>query len=171
MAKNKPGKIKQCAGEDCETLIRPSNWPADQHPGIQAHAGYGLCTKCKRKHDGHVQESRAVARPSDAENLASLEAWFKSRRPFRRALGQTYFPEWRGNMRGTANVIQRKQAETVSNRGKGGKRGKTRPELLKPCGTTGAYQRHVANKEPIDDACRAANTKARAEQRAKAKAR
>ncbi|MGW2692403.1 WhiB family transcriptional regulator [Streptomyces sp. NPDC001296] len=30
------------------------------------------------------------------------------------------------------------------------------------CGTRSAYQRHVKNKEPIDDACRAANTKATA---------
>lgn len=29
---------------------------------------------------------------------------------------------------------------------------------LAACGTRSAYQRHVRNKEPIDDACRAANT-------------
>lgn len=31
---------------------------------------------------------------------------------------------------------------------------------LAPCGTRSAYQRHVRNQEPIDDACRAANTAA-----------
>ncbi|MGW6009665.1 WhiB family transcriptional regulator [Streptomyces sp. NPDC055210] len=30
---------------------------------------------------------------------------------------------------------------------------------LEPCGTRAAYQRHVRRKEPIDDACRAANTR------------
>lgn len=29
-----------------------------------------------------------------------------------------------------------------------------------PCGTRSAYQRHVKKREPIDDACRAANTAA-----------
>lgn len=33
-------------------------------------------------------------------------------------------------------------------------------QRLAPCGTRSAYQRHVRNKEPIDDACRAANTAA-----------
>lgn len=33
-------------------------------------------------------------------------------------------------------------------------------QKLAPCGTRSAYQRHARNKEPIDDACRAANTAA-----------
>ncbi|MCW2897805.1 MAG: hypothetical protein JWO67_70 [Streptosporangiaceae bacterium] len=35
---------------------------------------------------------------------------------------------------------------------------------LAPCGTESAYNRHVRKGEPIDDACRRANTKAKAEQ-------
>lgn len=31
---------------------------------------------------------------------------------------------------------------------------------LAPCGTRSAYQRHVRNREPVDDACRAANNAA-----------
>jgi hypothetical protein len=32
---------------------------------------------------------------------------------------------------------------------------------LAPCGTRSAYQRHIRNREPIDDACRAENTASR----------
>lgn len=34
-----------------------------------------------------------------------------------------------------------------------------------PCGSSAAYQRHRRRKEPIDDACRKANTKAEMERR------
>jgi hypothetical protein len=37
------------------------------------------------------------------------------------------------------------------------------------CGTPSAYERHVKYGEPIDDACRAAHTRAAAERRARAK--
>lgn len=33
-----------------------------------------------------------------------------------------------------------------------------RGKPLRPCGTYAAYQRHVRHREPIDAACRAANT-------------
>ncbi|MEU1800819.1 hypothetical protein [Streptomyces sp. NPDC019937] len=36
---------------------------------------------------------------------------------------------------------------------------RTRP--LAPCGTLAAYQRHMRKHEPIDDACRQANTNAK----------
>ncbi|MFI0768580.1 hypothetical protein ACH4TQ_27390 [Streptomyces sp. NPDC021218] len=35
---------------------------------------------------------------------------------------------------------------------------------LAPCGTVSAYQRHVRKGEPIDDACRTANTEAKRKQ-------
>ncbi|GHA28915.1 hypothetical protein GCM10010372_31000 [Streptomyces tauricus] len=38
------------------------------------------------------------------------------------------------------------------------KKSSTRRWNLAPCGTRAAYQRHVRNGEPIDDACRGANT-------------
>jgi WhiB family redox-sensing transcriptional regulator len=39
------------------------------------------------------------------------------------------------------------------------------------CGTTGAYDRHIKQGEPVDDACRAANTQRQRETRARAKAK
>lgn len=38
------------------------------------------------------------------------------------------------------------------------------PQKLAPCGTPSAYDRHRRNSEPIDDACRKANTEAKAAQ-------
>jgi hypothetical protein len=37
---------------------------------------------------------------------------------------------------------------------------KPKPRSIPKCGTRGGYQRHVRNHEPIDDACRQANTDA-----------
>lgn len=39
------------------------------------------------------------------------------------------------------------------------------PKPTAPCGTKPAYDRHLRNKEPIDDACRRANTVAKRQQR------
>jgi hypothetical protein len=36
-----------------------------------------------------------------------------------------------------------------------------RGQTIAPCGTQSAYTRHVKNGEPIDDACRQANTEAK----------
>lgn len=36
-----------------------------------------------------------------------------------------------------------------------------RGQAIAPCGTQSAYTRHVKNGEPVDDACRAANTEAK----------
>lgn len=36
-----------------------------------------------------------------------------------------------------------------------------RGQAIAPCGTQSAYTRHVKNGEPIDDACRQANTEAK----------
>ena len=38
-----------------------------------------------------------------------------------------------------------------------------------PCGTKAAYERHLRHKEPVDDACRLANTKAQRKTRAEAR--
>ncbi|MEV8477857.1 WhiB family transcriptional regulator [Streptomyces sp. NPDC051173] len=38
-----------------------------------------------------------------------------------------------------------------------------------PCGTESAYQRHLRNSEPIDDACRQAHTTHRAKSRSRAR--
>lgn len=42
---------------------------------------------------------------------------------------------------------------------------------LQPCGTPGAYQRHKAHGEPIDEACRRARNAERVAQKQRAKAR
>lgn len=39
------------------------------------------------------------------------------------------------------------------------------PRPVPECGTTAAYERHIRNGEPIDDACRAAHTEYRRKQR------
>ena len=39
-----------------------------------------------------------------------------------------------------------------------------RGQAIAPCGTPSAYHRHVKNGEPIDDACRRANTEYKAAQ-------
>jgi len=41
-----------------------------------------------------------------------------------------------------------------------------RPDLLKPCGTTAAYRRHLRNDEPACPACLQANSRAWANYRA-----
>lgn len=45
----------------------------------------------------------------------------------------------------------------------------TRP--LAPCGTPAAYDRHLRNQEPIDDACRDANNRRRQAERARKRER
>ena len=43
------------------------------------------------------------------------------------------------------------------------------PDYPAPCGTKAAYERHLRRKEPVDDACRLANTKAQRKTRAEAR--
>ena len=43
------------------------------------------------------------------------------------------------------------------------------PDYPAPCGTKAAYERHLRRKEPVDDACRLANTQAQRDTRAAAR--
>ena len=43
------------------------------------------------------------------------------------------------------------------------------PDYPAPCGTKAAYERHLRRKEPVDDECRLANTKAQRKTRAEAR--
>lgn len=43
------------------------------------------------------------------------------------------------------------------------------PDFPAPCGTKSAYERHLRNKEPVDDDCRLANTRAQRKTRADAR--
>ena len=54
---------------------------------------------------------------------------------------------------------QRQQAAAEAGAARKAAAGQARRRLA-PCGTRSAYQRHVRNREPVDDECRAANTAA-----------
>ena len=43
------------------------------------------------------------------------------------------------------------------------------PDFPAPCGTKAAYERHLRRKEPVDEECRLANTKAQRKTRAEAR--
>lgn len=86
-------------------------------------------------------DTQAGGRLTEKENRESLLGYFKSRRPYRIALGQTDFPEPLGNRKGYRD-------------GQDFKPRVRRMTKLKPCGTEASYQRHLLYKEPVDDACK-----------------
>ncbi|MEH0428800.1 WhiB family transcriptional regulator [Streptomyces stelliscabiei] len=49
-------------------------------------------------------------------------------------------------------------ALTLQEQGRAAPRKAAAPRPLAPCGTRSAYQRHLRNREPIDEACRNANS-------------
>ncbi|MGW1267581.1 WhiB family transcriptional regulator [Streptomyces sp. NPDC002491] len=62
-----------------------------------------------------------------------------------------------------AKVAQERRRDQATAKKKAKPKGAGRP--LSPCGTEGAYQRHVRKKEPIDTACKAAHAMAHREYR------
>lgn len=121
-------------------MLRNKEWNAELFPNTIIHRGRGLCYTCYNAEHGRAERiAHAVApRPSYEENLASLLAYFASRRPYREALGQTFFPD---------------PLDSVANR----------PESLVPIkhGTASGYdmegRRNVAHCEPCIMAKRQAN--------------
>lgn len=103
-------------------------------------------------------DTQAGGRLTEKENRESLLGYFKSRRPYRIALGQTDFPEPLGNRKGYRD-------------GQDFKPRVRRMTNLKPCGTEAAYQRHLLYKEPVDDACKEEHSRYRRAGRDREKAK
>lgn len=92
MTKKQSKQITEC--RICERPLRPNGAPAYRHPGTTVNRGRGFCSPCYDSEVGRAE--RLLAQPlkaTHAENVAGLLGYFESRKPFRRALGQTYFPD------------------------------------------------------------------------------
>lgn len=92
--KTKDKTARPCAG-DCGKMLRNKEWKTELFPNTIIHRGRGLCYTCYDAEYGRAERLIPVTtpRPSYEENLASLRAYFASRRPYREALGQTFFPD------------------------------------------------------------------------------
>lgn len=155
MQPNDTGKIRPC--QECKRLTRPSGWPPHKHPGTIAYAGLGLCTNCRSRQLRETQTTEPQdKRPTTEQNKESLLAYWKSRRPYRKALGQTIFPD-PFSTRGGMKLAMFDTNRTWSTR---------KPA---PCGTPAAYQRHLRDGDPIDDDCRAAHAERASRYRARKK--
>lgn len=78
-------------------------------------------------------------RPTTEQNRERLQAYFRARRVYRKALGQTDFPDPLEPLWSTKKD-----------------KGKAKPRQLKPCGTIAAYERHRKYDEPICADCQKA---------------
>ena len=75
----------------------------------------------------------------------------------------------RFGIRGGLDTNQRYAMQRRHDATPAAKRTYTGGKPLSPCGTQGAYDRHIRRKEPIDDACRKAHADRRREDRARAR--
>lgn len=174
--------IRPCQG--CKRPTRPNGWSPEEYPGTVTYGGYGYCTNCRR---AQVKEEQAkmfgepqADRPTTEQNKASLLAYFKERRPYREALGQTHFPDplnpWPtpacGTPAGYKHHVKRKEKICEPCRkARSEQRPTRRTRELKPCGTYAAWMRHNRKGEEKDLACENAYTLHKAEQRERARER
>lgn len=124
-----------------------------------------------------IEEEVMSARPTDEQNRESLLRYFEERRPYRKALGQTVFPDpfatYRDGVRTKAPTFTcgipsgydrhkrngEKPCKACSEARKEYDRELRLKQAIKkrPCGTIGGYRRHRRNKEAPCDPCLQAN--------------
>ncbi|WP_413455968.1 hypothetical protein ACLQ8T_05670 [Glutamicibacter sp. FR1] len=127
-------------------------------PNTFRHRKDGYCDTCyTEKQLAEEDETLPPLTPEEQKdvqrNKQALLEYFASRKPYREALGQTDFPDpfnVKAGPRKGASKTWRSRAK-------------------KPCGSEGAYQRHIKKNEDIDPACRAAHAVHAQEYRARKK--
>ena len=183
-----------CAGT-CGRMLRKKGLTVEDYPGTVALVSHNMCSVCKldktkatnpvpKEPAPVLTEAQIVER--DARNLENLLAYFASRRPYRRMLGQTEFPPF--------NSIANPNGRRAQAKARGQKWAKpTDPEkairnqrqkeyrarrkdpnyklrTLSPCGTEPAYKRHLDKGETACDPCKKGHAEYAREGAAKRKA-
>lgn len=143
------------------TNLTPSDWStkavcADPHyADYRDELWYALPKERDAVNEAKEICSRCPVRQACLEDAMKAEggAGHSNRHGIRGGLTPTQRHRLYEELRRRAKAAAKEAAATVAAPVKTG-----RPPA--ECGTRSAYQRHVKNKEPIDDACRRANTDA-----------